>query len=922
VAGLVEGEGVVRIDLLREDQVTLATGTRLGPYEIRGSLGAGGMGEVYRASDTKLKREVAIKVLPEAFARDGERMKRFEREAQVLASLNHPYIAAIYGVEEASGSRALVLELVEGPTLAERMASARIPVEEALRIALQIAQGMEAAHERAIVHRDLKPANVKLTRDGDVKILDFGLAKALDAEPLSVDQSLSPTLTHATHVGVLLGTAAYMSPEQAQGKPADRRADVWSFGVVLYEMLTGRRAFAGEGVSETLAHVLTREPDWSALPAGLPSRVRSLLMRCLTRDPRKRLQAIGEARIALEDTSAEPREGRRFLSPILAGALGLVVGGVLWSLSSRPAPSSPPSPPMRLSVDLGAHAYFDANTNDEGQGVLLSPDGAMLAFVAMSEIGDPPRLYVRRLEDLVASPLAGTEGARNPFFSPDGKWIGFFADGKLKKVAVTGGGPVALVEASAASGVWAGGTWAEDGTIVFARDRLANGLVRVSAEGGDPEVLTKLDEEAGEVSHRWPQVLPGGKAVLYTASTRAGTPRLIAQRLSGASKKTVLPTGYHGRYVPSGHIVYVREGALLAVAFDLDRLEVTGQPARAVEAVGTGTAAYSARFAFSDRGVLAYVPATARGPEARIQWVGRDSKRSPLRDVPGRYGWLRFSPDGRRLALNVRDRDQSDVWVYETERGTISRLTFDGAEALTPLIWTPDRERVTFASDRGNKGRTSLYWQRADGTRKAERLTTSENRQWPGSWHPSGKFLAFCEIRPGGFAPDVLILPMEGSESSGWKPGEPSVFLDSPWVENMPEFSPDGRWIAYMSNESGRFEIYVTPFPGPGEKRQVSSAGGRFPRWSRSRGELFYYADDDRVMTVPYRVEGNKFEAETARRWSEERLLARIYDVHPDGERLAVVTNLEKPESGNDRVVLILNFFDYLRRIAPPGKTR
>ena len=332
--------------------MTLATGTRLGPYEIRGSLGAGGMGEVYRAADTKLKREVAIKVLPEAFARDGERMKRFERESEILASLNHPYIAAIYGVEETNGTRALVLELVEGPTLAERMASARIPMEEALRIALQIAQGVEAAHERAVVHRDLKPANVKLTRDGDVKILDFGLAKALDVETLPLEESLSPTLTRATQVGVLLGTAAYMSPEQAQGKPADRRADVWSFGVVLYEMLTGERAFAGEGVSQTLAHVLTKEPDWGALPAALPSRVRSLLERCLTKDPRKRLQAIGEARIALEDTSEQPREGRRPWWPILAGALALLMGAVLWSLSSRPAPSS--LSPVRLSVDLGA----------------------------------------------------------------------------------------------------------------------------------------------------------------------------------------------------------------------------------------------------------------------------------------------------------------------------------------------------------------------------------------------------------------------------------------------------------------------------------------------------------------------------------------------------------------------------------------
>ena len=442
----------------------------------------------------------------------------------------------------------------------------------------------------------------------------------------------------------------------------------------------------------------------------------------------------------------------------------------------------------------------------------------------------------------------------------------------------------------------------------------------MSAEGGDPEVLTTVDAEAGEASHRWPQVLPGGKAVLYTASTRGGDANLVVQLLPGGSKKVVLPRGYRGRYLPSGHLVYAREGALFAVAFDLDRLEVTGQPARAVEGVGIGSATSSARFAYSDLGVLAYVP-VASAPEATIQWVGRGLKPSPLRDVPAHYAGLRFSPDGSRLALAVRDRDQSDLWVYEPPRDTISRLTFDGVDPFFQP-WTPDGDRVTFASDRAKKGVANLYWQRADGTGEAQRLTTSEFRQWPGSWHPSGKFLAFCEMRLGASSPDVLILPMEGDESSGWKPGEPSVFLDSPWVENTPEFSPDGRWLAYMSNESGRLEVYVTAFPGPGGKWQVSAAGGRYPRWSRSRRELLYAADDDRVMTVPYRVEGEKFQAEKARRWTEERLLNRIYDVHPDGERLAVVTNFQAPEAGSDKVVFILNFFDYLRRIAPPGKTR
>jgi len=521
--------------------MTLTSGMRLGPYEIRGALGAGGMGEVYSARDTKLGRDVAIKVLPEAFAQDEGRMKRFEREAQLLASLNHPNVAAIYGLEEAESPqpersaersgvgereavvqgphgtkrciRALVMELVEGPTLAERIASGAIALEEVLPIASQIAQGLEAAHEKAVIHRDLKPANVKLTKDGDVKILDFGLAKALEVEATPVEESNSPTLTRATQVGVLLGTAAYMSPEQAKGKPADRRADVWAFGVVLYEMLTGRRAFAGEDVSETLAYVLTKEPDWSALPAGLPARVRGLLARCLTKDPKKRLQAIGEARIAIEDAMEGAPEaavaGARTASafrPALAGAAGLAlgVGLTLWALWPRPAP---PAPPLRLSAELGADASLVTSlVAGAGPAAALSPDGALLAFVARRGPGALPQLYVRRLEEIQASPVSGTEGARNPFFSPDGQWIAFFAEGKLKKVAVTGGATVTLCEAPDDRG----GSWGEDGTIVFTPAAAAGvGLSRVSAAGGTPEVLTKPDSSAEEVTHRWPQVLAG-----------------------------------------------------------------------------------------------------------------------------------------------------------------------------------------------------------------------------------------------------------------------------------------------------------------------------------------------------------------------------------------------------------------------------
>jgi serine/threonine-protein kinase len=905
--------------------MTLASGTRLGPYEIRGALGAGGMGEVYRASDTKLKREVAIKVLPDAFARDETRMKRFEREAQLLASLNHPNLAAVYGVEEGYGIWALVMELIEGPSLAERIATGPIPIDESLRIALQIAQGLEAAHEKAVIHRDLKPANVKLTADGDVKILDFGLAKALEAEAPPSEESHSPTLTRATEVGVLLGTAAYMSPEQAKGKPADRRADVWAFGVVLYEMLTGKRAFAGEDVSETLAHVLTKEPSWSALPGALPARVRALLARCLTKDPKKRLQAIGEARISIEEAIAGVTEANvvptRAVSPLwlaVAGAATLALGVTVGALWPRSAPSAAPA--VRLSAELG----MDLSRRQSlmrGPAAVLSPDGTLAAFVARGDTPDEQQLYLRRLDQLEASPLAGTEGARNPFFSPDGQWVAFFAEGKLKKVAIAGGAAVTLCEAPDDRG----GSWGEDGTIVFTPSPAADVfLSRVSSSGGTPEVLTKPDPAEGDVTHRWPQVLPGGRGVLYTASTIVGKydgATIVAEVLPNGPKKLLVRGGYHGRYLPSGHLVYVREGTLFAAAFDLDRMELSGQPVPAVEGVTSSSLSAGAQFAFSDRGTLAYLPGATMRSEFSIDWLDRAGKTEPLRSVPGDYFNLRFSPDGRTLAIEIRESNNRDVWLYEWERDNLSRLTFDAGED-TRAIWTPDGTRIAFASTRADKKTPNLYWQRADGTGEAERLNVSNAIQSPESWHPSGKFLAFNEVSLQTGTQDIMILPMEGNEASGWEPGKPTAFLNAPFHESQPEFSPDGRWLAYQSDETGRNEIYVRPFPGPGGKWQVSTEGGINPAWSRTRLELFYATEERRILVVPYAIEGGSFRGEKPRLWSEGPFAvgpaARSLDLHPEGERFAVLTNSQADISQN-RVVFILNFFDELRRIAPPS---
>ena len=606
-------------------------GAVLGRYLIAALIGRGGMGEVYRARDTRLRRDVAVKVLPAAFTADAERMARFEREAHLLASLNHPHIATIHGLEEADSVRALVMELVEGPTLAERLRQRPMPPEEALAIARQMTEAIEYAHERGIVHRDLKPSNVKLTGEGAVKVLDFGLAKALeDAPPSGQDESQSPTLSgRATRAGVILGTAAYMSPEQAKGKGADRRSAVWSFGVVLYEMLSGRQAFSGETASETLAAVLKTEPEWGVLPASVPARVGRMLRRCLEKDSRRRVQAIGEARIVIEDALAgAPEETvaavpfwRRVLPWSLALPVTFVLG--LWA-PWRPAPQ--PEEPQRLSVELGADASL---VTDSGPAAVLSPDGSVLAFVARKAAGEktpfdvfpefapvlvevPTQLYVRRLDQLEAAPLAGTEGARNPFFSPDGEWIAFFAGGKLKKIAAIGGAAVTLCDAPGDRG----GTWGEDGNILFAPHSLT-GLWRVSSEGGAAEALTTPDTAAGENTHRWPQALAGGEAVLFTAGrggARFWDANLVVQKLPSGPRKIVQQGSSYGRYLPSGHLVYRQEGTLFAVPFDLDRLETTGPPAPALEGV-LAAEGYGAQFDFSNQGTLAFVPGPSGGAE-------------------------------------------------------------------------------------------------------------------------------------------------------------------------------------------------------------------------------------------------------------------------------------------------------------------
>jgi serine/threonine protein kinase/Tol biopolymer transport system component len=910
--------------------MTLATGTRLGSYEVVAPIGAGGMGEVYQAHDTKLGRDVAIKVLPEAFAHDADRLLRFQREAKMLAALNHPNIATIFGLEHSDGVQYLVMELVSGETLAEKVKAGPLPIAEALNVAKQITEALEAAHEKGIIHRDLKPANVKVTPEGKVKVLDFGLAKAFEGDATNEGIGNSPTLSRAaTMQGVILGTAAYMSPEQARGKAVDKRTDNWAFGCVLYELLTGNAAFHGEDVTDILAAVVRAEPNWQALPAATPAKIRDLLRRCLQKDKTQRMQSAGDARIEIQEVLAAPptevgattasatRGWRERLTQATAATTTAIAVALAVVLVLRtPKPSQPPQA-LHLSAETGADGSLYTTF---GSAAIFSPDGTQLAFAA-SGADQKRRVYIRSLDQLQARALSGTENAIDPFFSPDGQWIGFFADGKLKKISVQGGAAVTLCDAPNDRG----GSWGEDGTIVFTPD-IRNALSRVSSAGGQAQPLTTLDTQASEATQRWPQVLPGGKAVLFTSNTHAnnvGDSDIVVYSMASGQRKTVQRGGIYARYLPSGHLVYIHEGTLFAVPFDLKRLEMTGQPAPILEGVLAQPFGGGAQFSFSDTGNLVYVTGRGGGQNVSIYWMDHDGKFTPLHESPGNYYNPAFSPDGKRLALGINDGKRADIWVYELERDTLTRLTFAG-ESNTYPVWTPDGQRITYSSQ--EKGGTlNLWWIRADGAGDAQRLAESKNSQYPRSWRPDGKVLAFTQLNPAANY-DIMTLPIEGDEKSGWKPGEPKPFVNSAFNELDPAFSPDGRWLAYQSNESGSYEVYVRPFPGPGGKWQISTGDGLDPKWSRNGKELFYRTGDSKIMAVTYTASGDSFHAQKPQPWSPGQftdlgLGIYSFDLHPDGKRFAV---LKAPGTGQtaavNKVNFIFNFFDEVRSKFPPGK--
>jgi eukaryotic-like serine/threonine-protein kinase len=899
----------------------MKAGDQLGSYEILALLGAGGMGEVYRARDLKLKREVAIKILPERFARDADRVGRFQREAEVLATLNHPNIAAIYHVQEANNTRFLVLELVDGETLAERIRQGPLPVGEALKIAHQIACALEAAHAKGIIHRDLKPANVKITTEGKAKVLDFGLAKAVEPPSfISPNLSDSPTMDMmATNPGVILGTVAYMSPEQAKGLALDPRSDVFSLGCILYEMLSGRQSFQGGTPSEVLASVLIREPDWSCIPANVNPRTNELVQRCLEKDATHRWQAAGDVREEIErllsaptgtgsialDTTKPNLLGRRVIPVLLSAILAAVAVIATWYLKP-----SAPAPVTKFPLVLPSDQVF---TQSERHLLSLSPDGTKLVYVANNQ------LFLRRMSETDAQTIQGAGGGvANPFFSPDGSWVGFWsiADSQIKKVALAGGGAIPICNSSALFGAsWYGNQ------IVFAES--GKGIMRVSANGGQPETLVSIKSDEGTADS--PQMIDGGRAILFTIAEGEGPDRwdranIVVQSLASSSRKVIRSGGSDAHYLPSGHVIYAQRGNVLAVPFDPKRFEANGNAVVMIEGVWRATAGQTgaAHLTVADTGALAFIPGGPGGAAVRttLALVDQSGRVEALPILPGQYVHPRISPDGRQLAFMTDDGTEQAVWIYDMSGGVEPRrLTLSGRSRYP--IWTPDGLHVIFTSDR--EGDNGLYRQRADGTQPAERLTKAD----AGSIHfalsvdPSGKILAFYNAQRG--SSGIWLLPLNGG-------GKAEPFPETPnSVQPTAIFSPDGRWLTYSTTEKGPVpQIFVRSYNGADSKYQITTEGGGMPLWSADSKQLIYLGGPNRYLVLDIRsdlpVPSGKPSALPVTGIIQPLPGMRNYDLTSDRKLLVVVPSFSKNET-NPRPMLqiniVLNWFTELQQRVP-----
>ncbi len=892
-------------------------GKTLGTFECTALLGKGGMGEVYRAKDQKLGRDVAIKVLPEEFAKDADRVARFQREAKLLASLNHNNIASIYGLEESDGIHFLVLELIEGDTLADRLKRGAIPVEESLKLALQIAEALEAAHEKGVIHRDLKPANIKVTQDGKIKVLDFGLAKAFGGDSEDINLSNSPTLSvAATQQGIILGTAAYMSPEQASGETVDRRTDIWAFGVVLFEMLSGRSLFEGNNVSQTLASVIKSEPQWQSLPPNLHPRIRLLLERCLEKESANRYSGISDARVDLQkvlsDPSgvfsqssviAKPRRKLRLGLPWVAAVtvLGIIIAGaVVWYLKP-----SEPRQLMRFDHELPEGQQF--SSFDSQPSLAISPDGKQIVYSTTKG------LYLRSIDEWTARLIVGTEGdSREPFFSPDGKWIGYFTpmDREMKKISINGGAPVTLCSFTAQ--VPMGASWSKDNTIVYGQ--VPGDIMRISANGGNPESIIKTKSP----SSVYPHVLPDGKSILYTDSAGQLHGIVMVHSLESGETKELFP-GLAVGYLPTGHIVYglPNDSNLYAIPFDLDTLEPKGGPNPIVE----GVMGHGVQCAVSDAGTLVYMPGTSSGGgfgQLTLMWVDREGKEEPIAFDPDIYFFPSISPDGTKVAIRNTTGSNLDIWILDLAHKTRTRLTFDEAADSHP-IWTPDSKRIAFTSNRDE--RVAIYWKSADGTGTDELLVAGSGMViMPRSWTADRKTLVFMEASEG-INGDIGAVLMEGD-------GAKKQLLHENQREVEPRISPDGQWMAYSSDESGQFQIYVRPYPEVhGGKWQVSSVEGVWPLWSPDGRELFYRSGD-RYMAVPVKTEPT-FSFETPKVLFQGTYVIPAtssfisnWDIHPDGKKFLMIkppgaAGSVSTSVGPRKINIVLNWFEELKERVP-----
>jgi dipeptidyl aminopeptidase/acylaminoacyl peptidase len=899
----------------------LSPGTRVGSYEVVSAIGAGAMGEVYCARDRTLNRNVALKLLAQEFAGDPALLSRLEREAQALAALNHPNIATIYGFEQASNTRALALELVEGPTLAERIEQGPLPVDEAQVIARQIIAALEASHGAGIVHRDLKPANIKVRTDGMVKVLDFGLAKPSEAGSAvqsgssfggrTSTISMMPTMESATATGagMILGTAAYMGPEQARGRVVDKRADIWAFGCVLFEMLAGSRAFKGESVTDVLADVLKSDPDWTALPSDLPPAMRIAIERCLAKDPAQRFRDIGDVGLALAgafhsatvraiEPARAPANMRRFMLPI--GAAGAVVAAAAaaagwWMAQPEPARVE------RFAVPHAAAQRFGGN----GADVVSAPDGTWTAYLAGG--GDGTRLYMHKFDELAPTVAApATIDPANIFVSPDGASIGFYdpADRMLKKVSTSGGPPLQMAVVPPGVGLQ-GAAWATDDRLILGTGNA--GLLAVTP-GGTPTPITTPDAAKGEVSHRFPRLLPGQNAALFTifmADGQADSMQIAVVDLESKSYRVLVHGGGFPVFVPSGHIVYGARGTLRAVAFDLDSRQVRGNQQAVVDGVITKTSG-AASFDVSASGTLNYIAGAIPVTRRTLVWVDRAGREEPIGVPPRAYAYAYVSPDGTRLALDVRE-EQNDIWSWDLTRGALSRLTSSPGTDRGP-VWTPDGKRIAYSATSG--GRTAAFIQAADGSAPASQVSPDEGSYTAMSFSPDGRYLLLqASLTP---PYDIFLLDLSAK-------GRPTPLLAGAFSELNGVISPDGRWIAYQSNESGRDEIYVRPFPDVNTRRwQVSSNGGTRPLWSRDGRELFYYLSPGVIMSAAVR-QGDTFEAMAPQAIVKGDYAApqtgRMYDVSPDGRRFLLIKDVPSKEPDAPQLIVVKNWLDELQRL-------